>query len=394
MNDSKLGQNQESIQASNKALLLELIREEGNCSRAFLAKKTGLQPTTVTYIINDFIKCGLVEETGLIAGSRGRRSIGIKITDKKYAVLSIRLARTGFCVGTFTLSGKPIKIEEHSYANGASVEDLINMVTEKALAIKKATKGYQVMNAGIAVPGPYNYIEGRILLMTGSVDWSNINLPQTFSEKLSMNVVCIHDASAGALYENWNNPSKGRNNAILYVSVGQGVGGGLLYSGKSMNGSRGYAGEIGHMTIEKDGIPCQCGNRGCLERYTSSLSLEGFISKKKGREVSFKEFKDLLSHGDKDAIECFDDVCDAMATGMVNVFNCFDPEKIIFGDEVSKILPDKFLEKVKAGMSKRILPSLLGNLDMMVVADDVNAELYGAGVAAIQEIYSNYQHYF
>ena len=66
MNDSKLGQNQESIQASNKALLLELIREEGNCSRAFLAKKTGLQPTTVTYIINDFIKCGLVEETGLM----------------------------------------------------------------------------------------------------------------------------------------------------------------------------------------------------------------------------------------------------------------------------------------------------------------------------------------
>ena len=83
-----------------------------------------------------------------------------------------------------------------------------------------------------------------------------------------------------------------------------------------------------------------------------------------------------------------------MATGMVNVFNCFDPEKIIFGDEVSKILPDKFLEKVKAGMSKRILPSLFGKLDMMVVEDDVNAELYGAGVAAIQEIYSNYQYYF
>ena len=142
MSYDKLGQNQESIQASNKALLLELIRSEKNCSRAMLSKISGLQSTTVTYIVNDFIQKGIIEETGLISGIRGRRSIGISITDRDYAVLGIRIARQGFSLGIYTLNGRRIAEEDYSYPQEISGLEIVTFACDKAKILIGKTQKY------------------------------------------------------------------------------------------------------------------------------------------------------------------------------------------------------------------------------------------------------------
>lgn len=390
----KLGQNQESIQAANKALLLELLRSAGQCSRADLAKLSGLQPTTVTYIVNDFIACGVVEETGLVAGTRGRRSISLKITDRTFAVLGIRITRRGFSVGIFTLNGNPVETAAHAYPESTSAEELVEYISASANAMIAKATAYTVIRAGIAVPGPYNIAESRIILMTGSVDWSTINLKETFAQNLNMGVSVIHDASAGALSLYWTCDKVDRSDTLLYVSVGQGVGGGILMKQEILNGSRGYAGEMGHMTIDRNGIPCECGNRGCLEKYSSSLALLKAISQEKGTQLTFSQVAQLVQAEDPVALKYFDRACEALAVGTVNMVNCLDPDIIVFGDQVAKINPTRFLAKIRSGVVQQSLPMIHSNLRLMVADSVIDAELSGAGVAAIRYIYQHFSSYF
>lgn len=390
----KLGQNQESIQASNKALLLELLRSEGECSRAELAKLSGLQPATVTNIVNGFITCGIVEETGLVSGARGRRAISLRITDKKFAVLAIRITRRGFSTGVFTLNGVPVAISSHTYPTSSSAEELVDFIAASANGIIAQAEMYTILRAGIAVPGPYNIRQSKIMLMTGSVDWSTIDLKSAFAEKLGMGVSVIHDASAGALCIYWTNKDVSRADTLLYVSVGQGVGGGILMKQEILNGSRGYAGEMGHMTVDRHGIRCECGNRGCLEKYASSRALVEAVSKEYGRQLTFAQTAELIRSGDPAALAHFDQVCEALTVGIISMMNCLDPDKIIFGDEVSQILPDRFISNIRNGVAARSLPAIHSNLNLLVAEPDVDAELTGAGVAAIRHIYRNFASFF
>ena len=100
------GINQDKIQEMNKALLLNLIREQEVCSRARLSQLSGLNKATITYLVNDFIQAKCVDETGLISTGKGRRSIGITLSDEFYYVIGIRLARTYFKIGLFNLRGE------------------------------------------------------------------------------------------------------------------------------------------------------------------------------------------------------------------------------------------------------------------------------------------------
>lgn len=389
-----LGQNQESIQASNRALLLELLRSEGECSRADLAKLSGLQPATVTYIVNDFILRGIMEETGLKSGARGRRSISLRITDQHYAVLAIRITRTGFSAGIFTLNGRSIQTADYPYPSTSSAEELVEYISGTANTMVAQAQDYAVIRAGIAVPGPYNVHKSNIVLMTGSVDWSTINLKEAFTRNLHMGVSVLHDASAGALSFYWTRREVHRSDTLLYISVGQGVGGGILMKQEILEGSRGYAGEIGHMTIDRSGIPCECGSRGCLEKYSSSLALTDAVNKEKGMSLSFSEVSQLIQEGDPCALRHFDAACDALAIGTVSMLNCLDPDKIIFGDQVAKIAPQRFLDNIRRGVSARTLPLIQQNLDIIVDDSQIDAELSGAGVAAIRHIYRNFTAFF
>ena len=97
------GKNLEAVQAMNRKLLLKLLQQNSMCSRANLAAQSGLKQATITNIINDFISWGLVEETGLIEGNKGRRAIGIRLKDDSYYVIGIRLSRKYFEIGIFKI---------------------------------------------------------------------------------------------------------------------------------------------------------------------------------------------------------------------------------------------------------------------------------------------------
>lgn len=394
MNNRKLGLNQESIQASNRALLLELIRKEGVCSRAFLARKSRLQQSTVTTIVNSFIKWGLVVETGLITGKKGRRSIGISINTDTYAVLGVRIIRSGFSIGLFNLTGGCIIEKNYEVGKNRNPSDMIHKIVSEAQIILSEKKQYRVLSAGIAVPGPFNMKDGTIILMTESEGWNAFNLSNVFQQELKLPTILQHDARAGAWSQLWHNKKDHSEGILVYISVGQGVGSGILVNGETLEGSIGAAGEIGHMSINYEGIQCECGNRGCLEKYTSSVALTKTVNQTLNINYSFSQIADRIRAGDKICTNIYEKCCDLLACGIVNVINCLNPNEIVLGDVMAKISPRLMLERVNKIVKERILSDIYDHQQISVDEMNINAELYGAAIEAIRDIFKNTAEYF
>ncbi|MEN6637352.1 MAG: ROK family protein [Clostridiaceae bacterium] len=388
------GLNQESIQSSNRALLLELIRKARVCSRAYLSKQSKLQQTTVTYIINDFIKLNLVKETGLLIGNKGRRSIGIEIERNTYGVLGIRIARTGYSVGIFNLAGECVRKEEFHHKADDEASTIITNILDKAAEMQHSEKKRKILAVGVAVPGPFNMKSERIVLMTEVTGWNTLHLREAFEQELGLPVYFQHDACAGVWAQLWHNKKIGHENILAYISVGEGVGSGILINGATLENGYSFTGEIGHMSIDFNGVPCECGNKGCLEKYTSAIALTKTINHAFGTTDAFSVIAQKIKDGNESYVSHYLTCCDYLGIGLVNVINCFNPDAIVIGDEVAKIQPDLLLRRVQEKIHERSMPEIYQNVQIMVNDQDLNAELYGAAIVAVREIYKNTEIYF
>lgn len=396
MNNENSGLNQESTQSSNRALLLEMIRKEGVCSRALLSQQSSLKQSTITYIINDFIKWGLVVETGLIQGSKGRRSIGIAIDERKYSVLGVRITRNGFSVGAFNLAGSCITEKKVKPTSRPGTQETLNGIVSELKTIMEELPGRLFLAMGVSVPGPFNAKEEKIVLMTETTGWDDINIRLELQKHFDMPIFLVHDANAGAWAQLWYNKELNWNGTIVYISAGQGIGSGILVNGETMTGAIGYAGEIGHMSIVYNGLECECGNYGCLEKYTSSIALTRMVNEHRKGELplSFEEIKDRIWSGDELCREIYEKCCDYLAAGVINIVNCLNPEAIIIGDDMAEIQPELMSARILKMLNARTLPGACGNLKLIISRIEHDAELYGAAIIAIREIYKHTNEYF
>ena len=273
MRETDQGINLEEVQELNRALVVRSLRKARLCSRADLAKRTGLKQPTITRIISDFLEWGLVTERGIIEGKKGRRSIGISLNTELYKVIGVRLARKYFTVGLFDMfgSGEVIAQEPIEALEGSGKAlGRIRVAVNQLIA---ASSQFRILGVGVAIPGPFFRAEGRIALMTELPGWEQIALEQELLSYFRIPVYLEHDAHAAALAEWWLGPHSRETGTIVYVAAGQGVGAGIMIDGRLFRGSLGTAGEIGHMSVDCNGPFCECGNKGCLEHYCSSIAL-------------------------------------------------------------------------------------------------------------------------
>lgn len=396
MNQTRQGYNQSDIVANNRAVLLQLLCREGVCPRVNLARATGLKQSTVTNITAEFIRWGLVRETGFLSGSKGRRSIGISLNNDDFGILSIRLARTCFVLSIFNLSVVQLTQKEYDIPEGQSAEETFSLLCDAAENLIRECASRRILACGIAVPGPYSTIKNRIALMTGTIGWDHIPLCGILRERLKIPVFAEQDANCGALAQYWLNPDFYSGQMLVYVAVGQGVGAGVINSGKLLRGRIGMAGEIGHTSISFDGPPCTCGNRGCLENYCSSVAFTRMVNDALSPAVplSFRDAASLLQSENEIVLNLFRSLCEHLAVGIVNLINSFNPDIIILGDELTHVMPDLMVETVRRGVEARCIPELYEStrIEKSLVAKDSFA--HGAALAALDDIFSHPANYF
>ena len=274
------GKNLEVIQAMNRTLLLRLLQQNHICSRANLSEQSGLKQATITNIINDFISWELVEETGLIEGCKGRRAIGIRLNTEVFYVIGVRLSRKYFEVGIFTLMGELVEEEYREYITDTKPSTVIPKKQESIRRLIARYAGKKVLAVGVAVPGPYYFEEGVIEAVF--TDWEQVSIKSMLQEGMPLPVVIDHDANAGVLAECSFGLDPNLYETVVYLAVGQGIGAGIYHEGKIFRGAAGIAGEIGHASINMDGPRCECGNRGCLTCYASTIAFMDRVNKRQG----------------------------------------------------------------------------------------------------------------
>ena len=265
---------------------------------------------------------------------------------KQYG-FGVDIGGTTIKMGFFETSGKLLdKWEIKTNTENGGTEILSDVA--KAIDNKLAQEGISkddVQGVGIGVPGPVK--SDGVVNRCVNLGWGVVNVAEQLNALTGLKVKVGNDANVAALGEMWQGGAKGSTDVIM-VTLGTGVGGGIIVDGKVVAGFGGAGGEIGHITVNKDEIEaCNCGQYGCLEQYASATGIVRLCKRKleKSNEdttlrkfdaVTAKDIFDEAKAGDVIAVELVDEVGEILGSALSNMACVVNPEVIVIGGGVSK----------------------------------------------------------
>lgn len=309
----------------------------------------------------------------------------------KEIVLAADLGGTNLRMAAVDREGKILYRTKHSTPKSDRAEDIVLAVTEAARECLEAVKNEGRIKAfGAAVPATLNAPDGIIFKSPNLPSLDRFRFSATVSDELNLPVVLENDANAAAIGENWRGAAIDAENAIC-VTLGTGVGGGIIINGKIVRGADGTAGEIGHICVEPLGEPCGCGSRGCVEQYSSATAivrltreLENQYPKSslqnKSRLTSLDVFEAGKS-GDELALEVFRKMGFYLGIALADLINILNPEIIVIGGGAAAGW-DLFINHVQDQINKRAFeePAKRAKLVRAELGDD--AGILGAAKRA------------
>lgn len=254
-----------------------------------------------------------------------------------------------------------------------------------------------VLGIGIGVPG-FIDAENGFVYEAVNIGWENINITKKVEEKLKLPTFLENDANVAVLGENWLGAGN-QDKDILAVTLGTGVGGGIIASGKVLNGSNGTAGEIGHMTVDIDGPLCNCGRKGCLETYVSATGMvrqamemiskhptSNLAKRYKANEcITTQDIFELLEENDPISQQIINFTTDVLGKELANVATILNPSKILIGGGVSKA-GDQLMIPLKTAFKKYSLPRIHESCEFKVAQLGNDAGIIGASYLVKQNI--------
>ncbi|KJE27761.1 ROK family protein [Geobacillus kaustophilus] len=244
----------------------------------------------------------------------------------------------------------------------------------------------RLLAVGIGAPGPVEEETG-MLYETVNIGWTNYPLKQRLEEAMGLPVAVDNDANLAALGEMWKGAGGGARH-LLFVTLGTGVGGGVIANGAIVRGINGAGGEIGHMTMIPDGgARCNCGKTGCLETIASATGIVRIAKEKltaddrpselRNGDVTAKAVFDAAKAGDALALEVVDEATYYLGWALANAANVTNPEKIVIGGGVSKA-GDMLVERVAAHFRRFAFPRVAVGAKLVLATLGNDAGVIGA----------------
>ncbi len=233
----------------------------------------------------------------------------------------------------------------------------------------------EVAAVGMGIPGLIDRC-GTIRSSVNMQPLDGVNLAQILSERIGLKVHCGNDANLIALGEARAGAGHGLS-SLMVVTIGTGLGSGLILDGQLWNGSGGFAAEFGHLTLEPDGWPCPCGNRGCLEQYVSASALSRY-----GGGSTPEELARAAQRGDQTALLAFERMGECLGTGLASLLNLLNLEGIVIGGGVSASF-DLMAPAIQRTLYTRTFPQISAGVQLRksLLGDDAGL-LGGAMLAA------------
>jgi glucokinase len=293
--------------------------------------------------------------------------------------LGLDLGGTNIKVAVVELRDPPaVRFEEHAETHAELGPDAV-LERMAVLAREAIAAAGPVVAAGIGAPGPLDMEAGRAVFMANLPGWENRPIVAPLAERLRLPVLLINDVRAYTLAEHRLGAGRGVRDMVCFA-LGTGVGGGVVVGGELLLNLGGTTGELGHQTIEPEGLPCPCGNRGCLEQYVSGPAIARAAGAADADEVIT-----AARNGDRAAAETLERAGSYLGIGIANVVLTVGPERVVIGGGVAEA-GDLLFEPARRELARRIrvmpiervsiVPALLGQ-----GAGAIGAALWGARAA-------------
>ena len=352
----------------NAAAVLRTVVAQRSVSRAAIARETGLSAVTVGAIVAELMEQGLVIESGDVDSTAGRpgrllgfnasayAAIGVKVADRRLTAAITDLRAT-------VLAEAQLPLQRPSPTD--LVEALQQLVTD--LLTKVDLEKSQLLGVGIGLPGVVDASAGTTHY-SPFLDWSDVELGPQAEDTLGVPVFIENDVGTLALTERWFGLGQDVSDFLL-VTVGQGIGLGVVLDGRLHSGARGGVGEFGHMVVDDSSERCSCGNIGCLEAIASEASMlrqAAEVAASSGLEA-VRDLRELyqraLAEPDLAAIVIRSGR--ALGRGIANLINVLAPELVVVtGDGITE---DSLLARtVAATADQHVFVGLRGRFDLRV----------------------------
>ncbi|NOX61232.1 MAG: ROK family transcriptional regulator [Chloroflexi bacterium] len=383
--------NRELMRAINRAAVLNTIRERGDISRTEVAALTGLSPATITTITAELIEEGLVFEKTSGDSRGGRRPILLALNPHGGYVVGIKLTEE-HVFGALTDLEATVLAKMTGEMENPRLDTAVNAVVRvvNALVERAAISREKLLGVGVGLAGIVDAGEG-VLRHSPIFGWQNVPLAGLLRSHLHVPVYIDNDVNTLTLTEQLFGAGRGIEN-FLTMTIGRGVGMGVVLNGQLYRGRHGGAGEIGHTVLDPEGPRCACGNRGCLETYVSDPHLlrmagEAFARGELQTEIStVEELLQLARGGNPVARAIYAQAGEKLGRTIANLINALNPSLIIISGEGMRAA-DFIVDSLHAAIERHVMPGLAGDAEVRIDLMSDDAWARGAASLVLQELF-------
>jgi N-acetylglucosamine repressor len=380
---------QDLIKKTNMTTVLEKIRTEGPISRASISRVTGLSRSTCSIIVDELISEGLVLETGKDESSGGRKAILLKLNYEGRRAIGIKVMQSSITAALVDLSGRIIEMQSEVISPDCSELDFLGSLLKLVnflISYEKNETNEIIFGIGIGIGGKIDSKNG-VLLESSILRLKNIYIGKTLEDKTGIPVYLENDVNAFTIGEKYFGAGKNYNN-FLCISLGQGIGAGIIIDDLLFRGSHHIAGEFGHIRItdREDSLFCTCGKKGCLEAYAADKAIQDYYRDITGSEVSIERVVALAEQGEAPAKKAFGKAGSYLGTGISTLINLFDPETIIIGGEGASYY--KYMRnEVARTIKENVVYGLSDEIEIKPVLFDDNLWVRGVAALVVREVF-------
>ncbi len=330
--------NHSKIKETNRKKIIKLLLEKNEITKLDISRSLDISITTVSTNITELKKEGIVSDVRSLESTGGRKAMALKINENCRFALGIALTPRHVKLSLINLK-KEIIEDIRIRHNKKDIESIIAIAKEniKKILNNKEISIDELLGIGISIPGTVDSEEGIIkhCYLLGA---ENYNLKESF-EEFNTAIYIDNEANLSAYYEFLNKKDILSN--LLYVSITDGLGLGIIIDGKIHRGSNNAAGEMGHIKITVGGKSCKCGSQGCLESYTSkNVLLEDFNEISDEKLDDIEEFISLFQKGDKTTKEILQRYFNILGVGIANLTMILDPSSVVLGGDINILLKE------------------------------------------------------
>ncbi|KNC18466.1 hypothetical protein AC792_12180 [Arthrobacter sp. RIT-PI-e] len=382
---------------SSRGRVIDLIRSNGPISRVELAERTGLTQATISTLVRALLTEDIVVESGRGVSTGGKPRMFLELNPAARLGVGVHLGQDYITYIIADLAGRVVARRRVDGPGDTSPLTVVSRMTRdiEALIEGSGVDRTGIVGMGIATPGPLDRTTGTVRNAPSLAAWNDFPIRRALASTTGLHCEFDNDATAAAIGEYWLGATEGYAN-YASVYMGSGIGSGIVMDGTIYQGVSSNVGEIGHVTVDARGLPCPCGNIGCLELYASprvvvtraaeavdrgelTIPLTGVVSE------DFAAVGVAAAAGDPVAVHLVRESAEYVASAVISMVNLLDLQLVVLAGSAFSTSGSFYVEIISEALSRRAMARAIHPVEVRLSVNGNDAAALGAATLVLQD---------